>query len=78
MEHGALRGRAASLARTLNAEGQLAPSFYAYRCSECHAWHLTKRAAWKGVPNELVHEAAPEALQQWAMTGVMPERPQVL
>jgi hypothetical protein len=69
-----LRGMASGLARDLNARGELAPSFYGYRCPLCHAWHLTKLETYKGARNELVHRAAPEALQRWAMTGEMPER----
>lgn len=73
--HASLRdahGAAKHLAMGTNREGRLCPSIYAYRCRECRAWHLTRREEWDGKPNTLVHTAAPEALQRWAMTGQIP------
>lgn len=58
---------AKALARELNAEGQIASNLYAYKCSECHGWHLTRQAGWPGIIPALT--AAPEELQRWAMTG---------
>lgn len=63
-----LTGVAASAARGKNEKGELAPDFYAYRCPECRDWHLTKDAIGpRGERNLLVHRAASEELQRWAM-----------
>lgn len=59
-------------ARQLNRDGILARSLYGYRCPECRAWHVTKRAEWDGQPNRPLYRAAPESLQRWAMTGSLP------
>ena len=60
--------------RHLNAMGEVAQTFYGYRCPDCKRWHVTRRAEWYGEPNMLVLEAAPLDLQQWAITGVRPDR----
>ena len=55
-----------SFARALNADGKLAQTMYAYRCTKCRGgWHLTRQAGWDG--NVLAFEAPSEALQRWAM-----------
>lgn len=55
------------LAITLNQQGQIVEDSFAYTCPECKHLHLTRRPAWDGKPNTLVHPAAPESLQRWAM-----------
>ena len=65
---------AGSFARELNEQGELAPTFYGYRCSECGRFHLTKQRRFHDQENFLVHLAAPEELQRWAMpTRYAPE-----
>jgi len=57
-----------AFARELNRHHLLAQNMYAYRCAKCRGgWHLTRQAGWDNVT--LVMEAAPEALQKWAMDG---------
>ena len=56
-----------AFARKLNASGQLVQDLYTYRCTECHNWHLTRERRFAGQENLLVHVAAPEALQRWAI-----------
>lgn len=60
-------GIASSFARQLNRSGRLVEDMYTYRCSVCSLWHLTRRAVYRGTANSLVHRAAPEELQRWAM-----------
>lgn len=57
-------------ARHLNARGKLVETMYAYRCPECKLFHLTREKVFAGQPNVLVHVAAPEELQRWAMGGM--------
>ena len=54
-------------ARQINASGRLVQDLYTYRCPECHNWHLTREKRFAGQDNLLVHVAAPEGLQRWAM-----------
>ncbi|QDP45540.1 hypothetical protein SEA_FUZZBUSTER_56 [Microbacterium phage FuzzBuster] len=56
-----------AFARELNREKRIAQNMYAYRCSTCRGWHLTRQAGWSNVT--LVMQAAPESLQRWAMDG---------
>lgn len=57
-----------SFARALNREKKIAENMYAYRCEKCRGgWHLTRQAGWDNVT--LAMQAAPEALQRWAMDG---------
>lgn len=56
--------------RTLNRNKVMAESMFAYRCTQCRRWHLTRQATYEGTENTLVHEAAPEELQRWAMGGM--------
>ena len=56
-----------AFARELNREKKIAENMYAYPCSKCRGWHLTRQAGWSNVT--LVLTAAPEALQRWAMDG---------
>ena len=58
---------AATFSRELNEKGELAPTFYGYRCPLCDRFHLTRRATFHGQENFLAHVAAPEELQRWAM-----------
>ena len=51
----------------LNASGRLVQDLYAYRCPECHYWHLTREERFAGQSNLLVHVAAPVELQRWAI-----------
>lgn len=53
--------------RTLNREGQIAMSSFAYKCRACRSWHLMHLPQWNGRPNKLVRAAAPIHLQRWAM-----------
>lgn len=53
--------------RDLNARGELAVDFYAYRCPSCRKFHITHHATWMGEPQTLVLKAAPVELQRWAM-----------
>lgn len=55
------------LIRALTSLRQIVQSLYAYPCSHCGEWHLTRLATWDGKPHELVFEAAPEEMQRWAM-----------
>lgn len=48
---------------TLNRDGIIARTMYAYRCEKCRGWHLTRQ----GMNATLVLQAAPEHLQRWAM-----------
>lgn len=54
-------------ARKLNASGRLVQDLYTYRCAECGFFHLTREKRFAGQNNLLVHVAAPEGLQRWAM-----------
>ena len=54
-------------ARKLNASGRLVQDLYTYRCPECGFFHLTREKSFAGQKNLLVHVAAPEALQRWAI-----------
>ena len=54
-------------ARKLNASGRLVQDLYTYRCPECGLFHLTREKTFAGQENLLVHVAAPEELQRWAM-----------
>ena len=54
-------------ARKLNASGRLVQDLYTYRCPECGFFHLTREKSFAGQKNLLVHVAAPEELQHWAM-----------
>lgn len=56
-----------AFARVLNREKKIAENMYAYQCSKCRGWHLTRQAGWANVT--LVMQAAPESLQRWAMDG---------
>lgn len=67
-----MKASAHETAREWNRRGQIAPTFYGYRCPQCKKYHLTKRAEWDGEANLLILEAAPLALQQWAITGEWP------
>lgn len=55
------------LARLSNQEGTLVTDLYGYRCRLCGCWHLTHLAEWNGHVNDLVHKAASEEMQRWAM-----------
>lgn len=57
-------------ARKLNASGRLVQDLYTYRCAECGFFHLTREKRFAGQNNLLVHVAAPEELQRWAMGGM--------
>ena len=54
-------------ARKLNASGRLVQDLYTYRCAECGLFHLTRKKTFAGQENLLVHVAAPEVLQRWAI-----------
>lgn len=54
-----------AFARALNAEGKIAHSLYAYRCTKCRGWHITRQAGWSGMVK--VFDAPSEELQHWAM-----------
>ena len=54
-------------ARKLNASGRLVQDLYTYRCPECGFFHLTREKSFAGQKNLLVHVAAPEELQRWAI-----------
>lgn len=54
-------------ARKLNASGRLVQDLYTYRCAECGFFHLTRKKRFAGKNNLLVHVAAPEGLQRWAI-----------
>ena len=54
-------------ARKLNASGRLVQDLYTYRCPECGFFHLTREKSFAGQKNILVHVAAPEELQRWAI-----------
>lgn len=56
--------------RTANRNGQLAQDTYVYRCESCRGWHITRRSIWAGQPLQPLVEAAPLALQLWAMESV--------
>lgn len=53
-------------ARTLNAQRQLAPSLYGYRCGWCRRFHVTRDAEHEGVANTLLYAAPSDDLQRWA------------
>lgn len=53
--------------RTMNRNGELATNLYVYRCPSCGSLHLTRKAVHYGEPQQLILEAAPVALQLWAM-----------
>ena len=48
----------------------LVQDLYTYRCPECGFFHLTREKSFAGQKNLLVHVAAPEELQRWAMGGM--------
>lgn len=75
VDHHSLKGVAAYAARAMNADGELAPDLYAYRCTRGRHFHITRLAEWEGVANELIYPAAPEALQLWAISGQVPDVP---
>lgn len=64
--HRDMFGGAQAVARELMARRVRPQPIYGYLCP-CGRWHLTKRASWDGVPNELVWTAPPELID-WAVT----------
>jgi len=62
-----LRITARNLARALNRSHEYVRDMYAYRCPDCHQFHLTSWNTYEGQENALIFTAPPRSLQEWAM-----------
>lgn len=58
-------GHAHQFARELITQHRRPEPIYGYECRAGH-WHITRRAEWNGVPNELLW-TAPAELIEWAV-----------